>query len=42
MKMKTKEEKVTLGPGVREGDHVFGVALNDTFIVSVFFLTSMP
>lgn len=35
-----KEENVTLGPTVREGEHVFGVAhifasFNDTFIVSV-------
>lgn len=34
-----KEENVTLGPTVREGEHVFGVAhifasFNDTFIVS--------
>jgi ribosomal protein S11 len=34
-----KEENVTLGPAVREGEHVFGVAhifasFNDTFIVS--------
>lgn len=34
-----KEEVVTLGPAVREGEHVFGVAhifasFNDTFIVS--------
>jgi hypothetical protein len=33
-----KEENVTLGPAVREGEHVFGVAhifasFNDTFIV---------
>jgi small subunit ribosomal protein S14e len=37
-----KEETVTLGPTVREGEHVFGVAhvfasFNDTFIVSVAF-----
>jgi small subunit ribosomal protein S14e len=36
-----KEENVTLGPAVREGEHVFGVAhifasFNDTFIVSFF------
>lgn len=35
-----KEENVTLGPTVREGEYVFGVAhifasFNDTFIVSV-------
>lgn len=35
-----KEENVTLGPAVREGEHVFGVAhifasFNDTFIVSI-------
>ena len=35
-----KEENVTLGPTVREGEHVFGVAhifasFNDTFVVSV-------
>lgn len=35
-----KEENVTLGPTVREGEHVFGVAhifasFNDTFIVSI-------
>ena len=34
-----KEENVTLGPTVREGEHVFGVAhifasFNDTFVVS--------
>uniref|UniRef100_A0A2P2LKN3 Uncharacterized protein n=1 Tax=Rhizophora mucronata TaxID=61149 RepID=A0A2P2LKN3_RHIMU len=34
-----KEETVTLGPQVREGEHVFGVAhifasFNDTFIAS--------
>lgn len=34
-----KEENITLGPAVREGEHVFGVAhifasFNDTFIVS--------
>lgn len=34
-----KEENVTLGPAVRDGEHVFGVAhifasFNDTFIVS--------
>jgi ribosomal protein S11 len=34
-----KEENVTLGPTVREGEYVFGVAhifasFNDTFIVS--------
>lgn len=39
-----KEENVTLGPAVREGEHVFGVAhifasFNDTFIVSVFLHT---
>lgn len=33
-----KEENVTLGPAVRDGEHVFGVAhvfasFNDTFIV---------
>jgi ribosomal protein S11 len=33
-----KEENVTLGPTVREGEHVFGVAhifasFNDTFVV---------
>ena len=37
-----KEETVTLGPTVREGEHVFGVAhvfasFNDTFIVSAVF-----
>ncbi|MQL77656.1 hypothetical protein Taro_010090, partial [Colocasia esculenta] len=37
-----KEENVTLGPAVREGEHVFGVAhifasFNDTFIVSIWF-----
>lgn len=37
-----KEENVTLGPAVRDGEHVFGVArifasFNDTFIVSTFF-----
>ncbi len=35
-----KEENVTLGPTVREGEHVFGVAhifasFNDTFVVSL-------
>lgn len=42
-----KEENVTLGPAVREGEHVFGVAhifasFNDTFIVSdmLFFVLS--
>ena len=35
-----KEETVTLGPTVREGEHVFGVghifaSFNDTFIVSI-------
>ena len=35
-----KEENVTLGPAVRDGEHVFGVArifasFNDTFIVSI-------
>ncbi len=35
-----KEENVTLGPTVREGEHVFGVAhifasFNDTFVVSI-------
>jgi hypothetical protein len=35
-----KEENVTLGPTVREGEYVFGVAhifasFNDTFIVSL-------
>jgi hypothetical protein len=35
-----KEENVTLGPTVREGEYVFGVAhifasFNDTFIVSI-------
>lgn len=34
-----KEDTVTLGPTVREGEHVFGVAhifasFNDTFVVS--------
>ena len=38
-----KEENVTLGPAVREGEHVFGVAhifasFNDTFIVSLVYL----
>jgi hypothetical protein len=37
-----KEENVTLGPTVREGEYVFGVAhifasFNDTFIVSAIF-----
>jgi hypothetical protein len=37
-----KEENVTLGPTVREGEFVFGVAhifasFNDTFIVSAVF-----
>jgi small subunit ribosomal protein S14e len=41
-----KEENVTLGPAVREGEHVFGVAhifasFNDTFIVS-YISTHMP
>lgn len=41
-----KEENVTLGPTVREGEHVFGVAhifasFNDTFVVSRF-LTPAP
>lgn len=36
-----KEENVTLGPAVRDGEHVFGVAhifasFNDTFIVSLY------
>jgi len=36
-----KEENVTLGPAVRDGEHVFGVArifasFNDTFIVIIF------
>jgi ribosomal protein S11 len=35
-----KEENVTFGPAVREGEYVFGVAhifasFNDTFIVSI-------
>ena len=35
-----QEENVTLGPAVRDGEHVFGVArifasFNDTFIVSI-------
>lgn len=34
-----KEENITLGPAVKDGEHVFGVAhifasFNDTFIVS--------
>lgn len=38
-----KEENVTLGPAVREGENVFGVAhifasFNDTFIVSYSYL----
>jgi len=40
-----KEENVTLGPTVREGEFVFGVAhifasFNDTFIVSIVCFTS--
>ena len=40
-----KEENVTLGPTVREGEYVFGVAhvfasFNDTFIVSIVCFTS--
>jgi hypothetical protein len=38
-----KEENVTLGPTVREGEYVFGVAhifasFNDTFIVSAVYV----
>ena len=40
-----KEENVTLGPTVRDGEHVFGVAhifasFNDTFIVSINLIVS--
>lgn len=40
-----KEENVTLGPTVRDGEHVFGVAhifasFNDTFIVSINMMVS--
>ena len=39
-KVRDEEENVILGPTVREGEHVFGVAhifasFNDTFVVSV-------
>jgi len=41
-----KEENVTLGPTVREGEYVFGVAhifasFNDTFIVSAVYVVSV-
>jgi len=41
-----KEENVTLGPTVREGEYVFGVAhifasFNDTFIVSAVYVLSV-
>jgi len=41
-----KEENVTLGPTVREGESVFGVAhifasFNDTFIVSAVYVLSV-
>jgi hypothetical protein len=41
-----KEENVTLGPTVREGEYVFGVAhifasFNDTFIVSAVYVVAM-
>jgi len=41
-----KEENVTLGPTVREGEFVFGVAhifasFNDTFIVSAVYVLSV-